>query len=325
MAEIVVAGRSLLDTFLQSDAFERPRRDKFSSNGSEKAGPHQLLECFVLGAKIDLTRVTRTVGGGGLNAATCFARLGHTPYLVSTVGDDHGRVDVLAHARLEGIRPLVEISKLATGESFIILNRNGERTILTFDDGGHTQSVQDILVRLHNGTALYYGVHHLAPKQTNRVFKSARGHGMKICWTPGLVDFSDRRSFQANARLVDILILNESEAAHVSGEDTPKELDRFFRNLSTTYCVITKGKQGSLLLYDGLTLEAVAPKVSMVDSTGAGDAFAASFLAALLTRDDPRNALREATLNSGSVVRYVGSTAGLLRQIPNRSVTIREH
>ena len=317
MAEIVVAGRTLLDTFLQSDAFERPRRDKADS--------HQLLECFVLGAKIDLSCVTRTVGGGGLNAATCFARLSHTPYLVSTVGDDHGRVDVLAHARLEGIRPLVEVAKLATGESFIILNANGERTILTFDAGGHAQSVQDILVRLHNGTALYYGVHHLAPRLTNRVFKSARGHGMKICWTPGLVDFSDRRSFQVNAQLVDVLILNESEAARVSGEDTSKEVEQFFRNLSTTYCVITKGKQGSLLLYDGVTLEAVAPRVSMVDSTGAGDAFAATFFAALLTKDDPRNALREATLNSGSVVRHVGSTPGLLRRIPTRSVILREH
>ena len=317
MVEIVVAGRSILDTFLQSDAFERPRR--------EKTDPHRLLECFVLGAKIDLTQVTRTVGGGALNAATCFARLGHTTYLVSTVGDDHGRVEVLRHARLEGIRPLVEISKSATGESFIILNGNGERTILTFDAGGHAQSVQDILVRLHNGTALYYGVHHLAPKQTNRVFKSARAHGMKICWTPGLVDFSDRRGFRSNAQLVDALILNESEAARVSGEDTSKEVERFFRNLSTTYCVITKGKQGSLLLYDGLTLEAVAPKVSMIDSTGAGDAFAAAFFAALLTRDDPRNALREATLNSGSVVRHVGSTAGLLRRIPARSVILKEH
>lgn len=317
MAEIVVAGRSILDTFLQSEEFERPRR--------EKLDPHRLLECFVLGAKIDLTCVTRTVGGGALNGATCFARLGHTAYLVSAIGADHGRVEVLRHCRQEGIRPLVEISNQPSGESFIILNNNGERTILTYDKGAHALSAQDILVRLHNGTALYYSVHHLAPSLTQRILKSAWAHQMKICWTPGALDFADRRQFQANAQLVDVLILNESEAARVSGEETPQAVEQFFRNLSTTYCVITKGKLGSLLLYDGLTLQAVAPRVKMVDSTGAGDAFAATFFAALLTQDDPRNALREATLNSGSVVGQVGSTAGLMRQIPKRSVILKEH
>ncbi len=317
MAEIVVVGRSLVDTFLESDEFERPQR--------EKTGTHRLLESFVLGAKIDLTRVTRTVGGGALNAATCFARLGHTPYLISTVGEDHARVDVLAHCHKERIRSLAEVSHQPTGESFIILTKSGERTIFTYDVGSHALSAQDMLVRLHNGTALYYSAHHLAPTQTYRIFKSARGHRMKICWTPGALDFADQRRFQANAELVDVLILNESEAARVSGEETLRQAEQFFRDLSTPYCVITKGKYGSLLLFDGLTLEAVAPRVPMVDSTGAGDAFASTFFATLLTQEDPRNALRKATLNSASVVRHVGSTAGLLRKIPNRSVIVKVH
>ena len=77
--------------------------------------------------------------------------------------------------------------------------------------------------------------------------------------------------------------------------------------------VITCGEKGAYVIDNGQVYFEKVKKVKAVDTTGAGDAFGASFVAGLIFyKNDVRKALKLGMLNSASVVARVGAQAGLL-------------
>jgi sugar/nucleoside kinase (ribokinase family) len=93
-------------------------------------------------------------------------------------------------------------------------------------------------------------------------------------------------------RRVSILKLSEEEARVLVGEPDEAAL----RSLGVPEVVVTLGSQGSLVLADGrLERVAATPATSGVDPTGAGDAFAAAYLASRATGNAARASARRAT------------------------------
>jgi sugar/nucleoside kinase (ribokinase family) len=115
-------------------------------------------------------------------------------------------------------------------------------------------------------------------------------------------------------KLIDLLILNQEEAALLVGKtvqdekETMRELSRHTNGL----VIITKGGEGSLVSDGKIIFQAGALDQKVVEKTGAGDAFAAGFLAGLLKQNTIEYAIQLATANATSCMLKVGAKNGLL-------------
>ncbi|MCB1042949.1 MAG: bifunctional hydroxymethylpyrimidine kinase/phosphomethylpyrimidine kinase [Acidobacteria bacterium] len=103
-------------------------------------------------------------------------------------------------------------------------------------------------------------------------------------------------------RRVNILIVNDSEARLLSGEQSIIEAARTIRAMGPTILCIKRGEHGALLWYDDQVFVAPAyPMCEVVDPTGAGDSFAGGFLGYLARQKLDIHALRRAVVH-GSVM-----------------------
>ena len=90
---------------------------------------------------------------------------------------------------------------------------------------------------------------------------------------------------------IDVLFMNETEALHYSGRETPEEAAREFASLSRI-AAVKLGKKGSLAAAEGRLYQAASFPVTAVDTTGAGDSFNAGFVYGFLTDRDITCCLR---------------------------------
>jgi sugar/nucleoside kinase (ribokinase family) len=217
-------------------------------------------------------RISLRQGGAGANTAAWLARAGVDVTLVACVGDDHA-----ANLALDGLRG-VELrvavdEQLPTGTCIVLVAPGGERTMLP-DPGANTAlTVWGTESLFTEGTILHVsGYSLMRPGSRGAALDAmarARDAGMLISVDPASASLLiDDPAFLDRARPVDLLLPNEDELAALGG-DLPgvKEF------------AVKRGRDGAFWS-DGLKrIETRAIGVDeVVDTTGAGDAFAAGFL-----------------------------------------------
>ena len=112
---------------------------------------------------------------------------------------------------------------------------------------------------------------------------------------------------------LDYLFINDAEARLLAGAPTLEEALGFL-DRSTRNAVVTRGARGALWLGDGERWESPAFPAAVVETTGAGDAFAGGFLAGLLTGQAPESCLRFAQRAAALSTRAPGGIGGLPRR-----------
>jgi sugar/nucleoside kinase (ribokinase family) len=138
----------------------------------------------------------------------------------------------------------------------------------------------------------------------------ARDHGVAVSVDPAstgyLTDYGVER-FLAELRGIDLIFPNLDEGALLSGETAPDLIGAALVEYFPTV-VLKRGADGATLFRRGLPPHPVlAPRVAQfVDPTGAGDAFAAGYLAEWMTSGDAEAAVRAATLVAARAVMLIG-------------------
>jgi sugar/nucleoside kinase (ribokinase family) len=110
---------------------------------------------------------------------------------------------------------------------------------------------------------------------------------------------------------VDLFVPNEDEARALTGEDEPERQAKRLREAGAATVVVTMGAEGSLLVDDERSLHVQAPRVEVVDGSGAGDAYTAGLIAGHLEGWDVERSLRFASVLGGSACTKLGCTAGV--------------
>jgi ribokinase len=117
--------------------------------------------------------------------------------------------------------------------------------------------------------------------------------------------------------LADILIVNETEAAQLlriqQGDRPWQEVARSLRDLGPATVVVTLGKAGAAVDTAKFSDQIAAPEVEVVDSTGAGDAFAGAFAAHLAGGGDVRSAAQTGVLAGSIAVTKAGAQPSMPR------------
>jgi len=255
------------------------------------------------------TLIRTAVGGSAANFARVVARHGQEVAFIGCIGDDPaGRILVAALAE-QGIEMRVKRAPLPTG-TIISLTDGEERTMLCsrgandgLDESFIDPSWFKDAVHLHLS-----GYAFLSPGQAraaDRAVRLAKEKGMSVSLTAppaNLVRDFVIEDFIAAIAPADWLFLNQDEGKAITGADAPDEIvDILSRKF--TLGALTLGGAGSLA-WEGETRDrgALEPLES-VDTTGAGDAFAAGFVADYLEHRNLNRANRHALEVSRSLLR----------------------
>ena len=112
---------------------------------------------------------------------------------------------------------------------------------------------------------------------------------------------------------IDYFMPSIEEARDMSGKTAPDDCARFYIDHGATCCVFTFGGEGAYYAHrDGTRFKSPAYDITVVDTTGCGDAFDAGFIAALHNKMDPQTSVRFAQAAAGLVATGLGSDAGIL-------------
>ncbi|MEU9386854.1 ribokinase, partial [Streptomyces sp. NPDC048279] len=222
----------------------------------------------------------RTVPGGkGANQAIAAARAGATVSMIGAVGHDAYGVRM---------RETLEHSGVDTDSLRTIECASGTAHIVVDEEGGNAI----VVIPGANGT-----VDHLAPGDEGVIAsadmlllqleiplpavvagaQAARRHGVRTVLTP-----SPTRALPSELLdNIDLLVANEREAAVLTDRADPRDAAAALLGL-VPQVVVTLGAAGSLYLtHDAAPLVIPAPRVTAVDSTGAGDTFVGALAVAL--------------------------------------------
>jgi len=110
---------------------------------------------------------------------------------------------------------------------------------------------------------------------------------------------------------VDVFVPNDEEAQRLTGEHDPRRQAQKLLDAGCGAVVITMGGRGTLLMDRQQIVEASAFLVQVVDSSGAGDAFAAGFIVGLLEGWSMADTLRFASAIGASSCTQLGCTPGV--------------
>lgn len=280
-------------------------------------------------------------GGSGANQAAWLAHLGVETHFVGRTGRDPAGRLLAADLASSGVVPhLAEDPDEPTGTVAVLIDRHGERTMLTDRGAGRHLGPEDVpqeLFRpgrhLHlSGYSFFAGRPRAAALQALR---RARAAGMSWSVDPASAAFLaevGRDRFLEWTRGADLCFPNRAEGALLAGTDEPA---RIAAALTAHYrgVVLKLGAEGAM--YAGLPAEGrrlpaegrsgagspgrpeapvkplpplhvPAEPARVVDTTGAGDALCAGFLAAWLGGAPPDDALRQAVKVAARAVERLG-------------------
>jgi ribokinase len=239
--------------------------------------------------------LARHPGGKGANQALAARRLGAQVRLVARVGCDAMADEALALLRAEGVDlgPSIVDPVAPTGVALIAVAEGGENQIVVAAGANASLAPADLPAGRSGALIAQLEV----PVETVRA--AALGHSGFVCLNlaPALDVPAD---LLARA---DLVVVNESEAEY------------YGTALGATtggLVAITLGARGAELWRDGRRIAAAAPpKVTVVDTTGAGDCFVAALVVALLEGQDPEAALRIAVAAGALATTRAGAQPSL--------------
>ena len=261
-------------------------------------------------------QITTHPGGGGANVAARLADAGVETLLVARAGNDPAGRAAVADLRAAGVRTSVAVDPIRpTGTVVVIVEPTGERTMLP-DRGANAGLIPtDLPVEeLRSATHLHLSGYTLLDPGSRAAglvaLEHAREAGIGISVDPASaapLQAAGPRAFLDWVRHADVLLPNVEEAVVLTGARDPEAaawaLARDGREV-----VITLGADGALWS-DGeqVVRAAAAEAVAPVDSTGAGDAFTAGWLAARLDGAAPAEALAAANELAARTLRDAGA------------------
>lgn len=308
--DIITIGSATVDVFVKTAS------DEVIDIKTPKS--EEILTCYPLGSKILIKDLQFMTGGGGTNTAVSFSRLGlKTAYLGNLGNDANGR-KVIDELKKEKIDFIGTTGKQQTNYSVILDSIGHDRTILVYRDASEYLDFAGI--NRKNLKAKWFYFSSMTGKSFDAAVKLmdyANKNGIKVAYNPSTYQVKDgRKKLKPLLDRTDLLVFNREEAAILLGMNEKEEIKKLLegvRALGPKIVVITGGPKGAYCS-DGINIYFITPrKVKIVETTGAGDAFASSFVAGLVKKGDIGFAMQLALANAESVIQYCGAKNKLLK------------
>lgn len=256
-----------------------------------------------------------SLGGSAGNTIRAMARLGTRVGFIGKVGHDTTGDFYEQALRNIGVEPYILRSEYRSGKCVALVSPDGERTFVTHLGAAAHLAPEDIDAAIFDDYDCLYIEGYLVQDHDliRTAVERAKQHGLRVAID--LASFNvveENRDFLRDLveRHVDILFANEDEARAFSGEADPLEA----LNYISTMCelaVVKIGMKGALIRRgEEFVQVGIMAAAKRVDTTGAGDFYAAGFLAALCEGLSLRQCGTIGAIAAGKVIEVVGTTFG---------------
>lgn len=257
---------------------------------------------------------TRFAGGSAANVAVGLARLGHRVAFLGQIGDDEDGRFLLNAFEGETVdtRSVVTLPGYETPACLVVVEDGGDHFIIVLPRDRDVHRLHDPdLNRLAGARAIHIGPSHT--DVARRAAAQAREQGALVFYAPGgLARALGRAVLQPVLDLVDGLFVSQSEALALTDWASPEEAARALLAAGPAVVVETTGIEGALVAtHQGLYPVPPVPVPDAQDTTGAGDAFAAGFIAARMRGLDWNAAGHIGSAVAALNIRHLGARTGL--------------
>jgi sugar/nucleoside kinase (ribokinase family) len=270
------------------------------------------------GEKLIAEETYYTYGGGAANAATCLARLGAKVGAMCNIGSEGTGSLIKKTLIKEGINTslVTRDERHHTGLSIFMVGKDNEHT------GILERGANNFLVfrprRMHR-TRWFYVSSLTGDSATilPRLFSYAVKNNIKIAFNPGSQQLNeDLEQLLKFIPQTEVLSLNMEEAECLVSNRRRLKNKRAVMlavgALGARITIITDGENGLHAISDGKIYSQPAVSTEVVDTTGAGDCAGATFVYSVAKGHDLRHSLKIASINSSSVVSFMGAQQGLM-------------
>jgi len=310
--DIVAIGDAIVDVIATCD-------DDFIAGRGLQKGSMRLLDPDQADALYEAMGPAReTSGGSAANSMAGIAALGLSAGFIGQVADDQLGAIFAHDMRSLGVRfdtpPLRHGPP--TGRCLILVTPDAQRTMNTCPGASHELTAEAIDEELVRSAAVTFLEGYLwGPERPRaamlRAAEIAHQAGRTVAFTlsESLCIPGRREGVQAmiDGGAIDLLFANEDEVRHLTGSnDLDHAVDQLSPKVATL--VVTRGAAGSMALEDEQQVEIpAAPVDRVVDTTGAGDLFAAGFLAARCRGHGLQRCLEAGALAAAEVIAHFGA------------------
>ena len=268
------------------------------------------------GETVTDARLATHNGGKGANQAAGAALLGASVAFLGRVGDNGFGGPLVQSLADKGVDTTLvqEVPGSSTGAAFITVTPDGENAITVAPGANRRLTVEDVDDASGSiGEARVLVAQMEVPSEVVlRAVEVAAGSG-----TRALVNLAP--PFEVTRTLLDKLdplVINEHEAAfllgqRVKGVDEALDAAPRLLSLGPRSVVVTLGKDGAVFSGGESAQHLTAPKVKVVDTTGAGDAFVGALAARLATDTPLEDAVAYAVRAGAAAVTEAGAQGAL--------------
>ncbi len=307
MHDAVTVGGAAYDLFINTD--------RKSTEFLKARHPGEKTEhiAYPTGAKVLIESAVFDVGGGATNTATCLSRLGLKTGSIFNVGNDLYGEKILECMRKEKVEFLGKVTNEKTDFSIILDSKGHDRTILAYK--GASCSLKLNQIKKEPARWLYIST--LTGDSYETAVRLAAGYrkkGTKIAFNPST--YLAKKGHKHLGRLIhniDMLVLNKEEAMLLTEEKGIPRMLHTLEGWGPDTTIITDGAKGAYACCGGTVYKAHPHRnARIVEATGAGDAFASSAVAGMITKEDLMFALQLGICNAESVISHFGAHNKLL-------------
>lgn len=236
-------------------------------------------------ASLDGAQITRCAGGSAANTIMGVADFGGNAAYAGKVGLDDLGDFWLRDMRAQGVAITVAQSIGQSGTCVILITEDAQRTMLTHLGLSSTLGPEDINEdEIAQSKFVYIEGYLFTGESTTaaamKAVELAKKHHVKVAFTvsdPFLVNIHREFFWDLISGSVDLLFCNLEEARSLTSQEDPVECARAI-HAKASDVALTLGAEGSLLMHDGTVTPIEGVNVKAIDTTGAGDMYAAGIL-----------------------------------------------
>ncbi|MGB9938012.1 MAG: carbohydrate kinase family protein [Methanobacterium sp.] len=226
--------------------------------------------------EVDINELILSVGGSASNFTVGLSRLNINTGIIARIGNDYFGEVAQNEFKGEGVdtKRLLKTDH-KTGMVFIAVEPNGERSMYTFIGANKKFKLEkEDIIYIKNSKILHI------TQMYKDVVENASKHANFVSFNPGpiLSSFGTDELSKIIER-TDILFLNKKEMKILTGESSDKGA-KLLLNMGAKMVIVTCSEYGANLYNEKEIIHSPALKVKSIDTTGAGDSFAAGFIAA---------------------------------------------